>query len=98
MARPRKHDPAESDWGLELTWLEQAIGTKGTTGVEAGGRRLKLYLFSHIQGVIHLNPEISDSAFQLGMAEEKLDCTQVTGLAINLRSLRAAQRVRAVRS
>jgi len=84
--------------GPELTWLEQAIGTKGTTGVEAGGRRLKLYLFSHIQGVIHLNPEISDSAFQLGMAEEKLDCTQVTGLAINLGSLRAAQRVRAVRS
>ncbi len=63
---------------------------KGTTGVEADGRRLKLYLFSHIQGVIHLNPEISDSAFQLGMAEEKLDCTQVTGLAINLGSLRGA--------
>jgi hypothetical protein len=54
-----------------------AIGTKGTTGVEAGGRRLKLYLFSHIQGVIHLNPEISDSAFQLGMAEQKLDSPKV---------------------
>jgi hypothetical protein len=74
-----------------------AIGTKGTTGVEAGGRRLKLYLFSHIQSVIHLNPEISDSAFQLGMAEEKLDCTQVTGLAINLGSLRTPHRVRAIK-
>jgi hypothetical protein len=51
-------------------------------------------LFSHIQGVVHLNPEISDGAFQLGMTEKKLDCTQVTGLAINLGSLRG----RAVRS
>jgi hypothetical protein len=54
-----------------------------TTGVKAGGRRLELDLFSHIQGVVHLNPEISDGAFQLGMTEKKLDCTQVTGLAIN---------------
>ena len=97
MARPRKHDPAESAWGLELTWLEQAIGTKGTTGVEAGGQRLKLYLFSHIQGVVYLNPEISDGAFQFRMTEKKLDCTQVTGLAINLGSLRAAHRVGTVK-
>jgi len=68
-----------------------------TTGVEADGRRLKLNLFSHIQGVVHLNPEISDGAFQLGMTEKKLDCTQVTGLAINLGSLRAAHRMRAIR-
>ena len=30
---------------------------KATTGVEAGGQRLELKLFSHIQGVVHLNSE-----------------------------------------
>jgi hypothetical protein len=39
-----------------------ACGAKVTTGVEAGGRRLELNLFSHIQGVVHLNSEISDGA------------------------------------
>ena len=73
------------------------FGAKATTGVEAGGRRLELNPFSHIQGVVHLNPEISDGAFQLGMTEEKLDRTQVSGLTINLGNLRAAHRVRAVR-
>ncbi len=47
-----------------------ASGAKATTGVNAGGRRLELNLFSHIQGVVHLNPEISDGAFQLGMTEQ----------------------------
>jgi hypothetical protein len=43
-----------------------------------------------------LNPEISDGAFQLGVTEEKLDRTQVSGLTIDLGSLRTAHRVRAV--
>jgi hypothetical protein len=30
---------------------------------DAGGRRLELDLFGHIQSVIYLNPEISDRAF-----------------------------------
>jgi hypothetical protein len=38
--------------------------------VDAGGRRLELNLFSHIQGVVHLNPEIPDGAFQFGMTEQ----------------------------
>jgi hypothetical protein len=63
---------------------------KATTGVDAGRRQLELNLFSYIQGVVHLNREIPDSALQFGMTEEKLDCTQVSGLAINLGSLRAA--------
>ena len=67
-----------------------ARGAKATTGVDVGGRRLELNLLSHIQGVVHLNPKIPDSAFQFGMTEEKLDWTQVSGLAINLGSLRAA--------
>jgi hypothetical protein len=48
----------------------------------AGGRRLELNLFSHIQGVVHLNPEISGRAFQFVITEEKLDRTQVSDLAI----------------
>jgi hypothetical protein len=74
-----------------------ASGAKATTGVEAGGRRSEVNLLGNIQGVVHLNSEISDGAFQLGVSEEKLDCTQVAGLPINLGSLRAAHRVRAVR-
>jgi hypothetical protein len=56
-------------------------GAKATTGAEAGGRQSEINLFSHIQGVVHLNPEISDGAFQLGMTKKKLDCTQITGQA-----------------
>jgi hypothetical protein len=58
---------------------------------------LELNLFSHIQGVVHLNPGYLTVLSNLGMTEKKLDCTQVTGLAINLGSLRATHRVRAVR-
>ena len=65
-----------------------ARGAKATTGVEAGGRRLELNLFSQIQGVVHLNPEISDGAFQLRVTEEELHCAQVAGLAIDLCGLR----------
>jgi hypothetical protein len=51
-----------------------ANGAKATTGVEAGGRRSEVNLLGNIQGVVHLNSEISDGAFQLGVSEEKLDC------------------------
>jgi hypothetical protein len=45
-----------------MSGLRLLFGAKVTTGVEAGGRRLELNLFSHIQGVVHLNSEISDGA------------------------------------
>jgi hypothetical protein len=61
-------------------------GAKATTGAEAGGRRSETNLLGNIQGVVHLNSEISDGAFQLGLSEE-LDYTQVAGLPINLGSL-----------
>jgi hypothetical protein len=64
---------------------------------EAGGQRSEINLFSYIQGVVHLNSEIWDGAFQLGVTKEKLDGTQVTSLPINLGGLRAAHRVCAVR-
>jgi hypothetical protein len=61
-------------------------GPKATTGVEAGGRRSEVNLLGNIQRVVHLNSEVSDGAFQLGVTEEKLDCTQVACLPINLGS------------
>jgi len=71
-----------------------ASGAKAT-GAEASGRQSEINLFGNIQGVVDLNSEISDGAFQFGVSEEKLDCTQVAGLPINLSSLRAVRRVRA---
>ena len=48
---------------------KRRIWREVTTGVAAGGRRLELNLFSHIQSVVHLNAEISDGAFQFGMTK-----------------------------
>lgn len=45
--------------------------------------------------VVDFNTQISNSAFDLGMTEQNLDCPQITGFAINKRRLRSAQRVRA---
>jgi hypothetical protein len=41
---------------------------------------LELDLLGHIQGVIDLNPEISNGAFQLRVTEEQLHSAQVTSL------------------
>jgi hypothetical protein len=71
-----------------------ASDAKATTDVKPVVKRSEINLFGYIRGV---NSEISDGAFQLGVTEEKLDGTQVTSLPINLGSLRAAHRVRAVR-
>jgi hypothetical protein len=51
---------------------------------QAGGAELEVDLFSHIQSVIYLNPEISDGAFQLRVPEKQLHCAQVAGFAIDL--------------
>jgi hypothetical protein len=74
-----------------------ASDAKATTDVKPVVKRSEINLFGYIRGVVYLNSEISDGAFQLGVTEEKLDGTQVTSLPINLGSLRAAHRVRAVR-
>jgi hypothetical protein len=44
---------------------------------------LELDLFSHIQRVIHLDPEISDCALQLHVTEEDLHGAKVAGLAVD---------------
>jgi hypothetical protein len=63
---------------------------------DAGGRRLKVDLLGHIQGIIYLNPEIPDGALEFRMAKEELHCAQVSGLTVDLGGLRTPHRVRAI--
>jgi hypothetical protein len=55
----------------------------GSASDDTDGRRLEFDLLCDIQAVIQLNPEISDDALQLRMAEEELHCAQVAGLAVD---------------
>lgn len=50
-------------------------------------------LFCGGKGVVDFNTEISNSAFDLGMTEQKLDGPKIAGFAINKRRLRATQRM-----
>ena len=53
-------------------------------------------LLGESQSVVHLNTEITHRAFQLGVAQQKLDSTKIAGPPIDQRHLRPAQGVRAV--
>ena len=46
-------------------------------------RILHLNLFRDIQCIFNFDAEISHRAFEFGMAQEELDRTDVSGLAIN---------------
>src|SRR5215472_4866182 len=58
--------------------------------------RSELDLLRDGERIVDLDPEIANGALQLGVAEEQLHGSQVTGLPINLSRLRSAQRMRAV--
>ena len=51
-------------------------------------------LLGNREGIIYLDAQVSDSALDLGMAEQELDRTQVSSSAINQRRLGSPQRVR----
>src|SRR4029079_16179301 len=51
-------------------------------------------LFRYCQGVIDLDAEIPDRAFDLGMPEQELDSTEISCPPINQRSFCASQRMR----
>jgi hypothetical protein len=51
-------------------------------------------LFRYRQGLIDLDAEITDSALDLCMSEQKLDSPEIAGAPVDQRSLRASQRVR----
>ena len=53
-------------------------------------------MLGHLQGIIHVYPEVADRALNFPMAQQQLHRTEVLRLAIDQRRLRAAQGVRAV--
>jgi hypothetical protein len=50
-------------------------------------------LFCYCQSIVHFDTEISNRAFDLGVAEQKLDSPQITGAPVDQSSLRASERV-----
>ena len=71
-----------------------ASDAKATTDVKPVVKPLEINLFGYIQGVVYLNSEISDGAFQLGVTEEKLDGTQVAGPPVNEARFGPSERMR----
>jgi len=53
-------------------------------------------LFGNGEGVIHLDPEVSDCALDLAMSKQKLDCAEIAGPSVDKGRLGAAQGVSAV--
>ena len=56
----------------------------------------EFHLFGNAERVLDLDREIADRAFQLRVAEQKLNRSQVPRLLIDLRRLRPPHRMRAV--
>jgi hypothetical protein len=57
------------------------------------GAKSEFDLLGYGKGVIDLDAEIADGAFELGVPEQQLHRSQVAGLSVNLRHLGAAHRV-----
>jgi hypothetical protein len=47
-------------------------------------------LFRYCQGIVYFDPEIPDRAFDLGVAEQKLDSPKVACSPVNQGSFRAS--------
>jgi len=50
-----------------------------------------LDVLGHLQGIVHLDAEIADSAFELGVPEQQLNCPQVLCLPVDQACFRAIQ-------
>ena len=57
---------------------------------------LNISLFSNVQRIIHLDPEIAYRAFQFGVAKQKLYDAKVFGTPVDQRGLGPAHRVGAI--
>src|SRR5439155_26841953 len=55
-------------------------------------------LFCYCQSIIHFDAEISNRAFDLGVAKQKLDSPEIAGAPVNQGSLRASERMRSEKS
>src|ERR1700687_2483680 len=94
MSRQRSHKKAIS--GPQATQRR----LMAQTGCRRSGRACRLCpgisdinLFRHCQSIVYFDPEISDRAFDLGMAKQKLDSPKIAGAAVNQGSLRASERM-----
>ena len=70
---------------------QRPTGGKGRAGCS------ELNLLGDAEGVVDLDAELTDSAFELRVSEEELYGSQVARFLINLSRLCSAHRVRAVR-
>ena len=52
-------------------------------------------LFRYRQGVIYFDAQISDGAFDLGVAKQKLDGPEIASAPVDQGCLRASERMRA---
>jgi hypothetical protein len=76
-------------------FAEAALGRAAPVGAHRPGAGLPLYLglLCHLQGIVLLDAEVTDRAFQLGMSEKQLDRARVLGPAVDPSRLRPPQRV-----
>jgi len=51
-------------------------------------------LFRYCQSIVYFDPEISDGAFDLGVAKQKLDGPEIAGATVDQGSCRASERMR----
>jgi len=58
--------------------------------------RLKLNLLRDSQRIVYLDAEVSDGAFELRVAEQNLDCTEIARLLVNLGCLSSSHCVGAI--
>src|SRR5213592_1406982 len=57
---------------------------------------LHLRFLGDLERVVYFNPKITDGAFELGVPEQKLNGSQISGPSIDQRGFRPTQRMRAV--
>jgi len=56
----------------------------------------ELDLLRNSQCIVYLDTEVSDSAFQFGVAEQDLNCPEVSGLLVDESRLRSSHRMRSI--
>ncbi len=78
---------AGSNPGHAATFTEHASLREKWQGASALPSSSNVNFLRDIQGIVHLNAQISDGAFNLRMSKEKLNCSQISGSTIDECSL-----------
>ena len=99
---------AGSDFGAGVRSFARSYGMSAY-GTQTGGWKMgracplcpstsDINMFCYCQSVINFDAEISDRAFDLGVAKQKLDSPEIAGAPVNQASLRASERMRSEKS